>query len=560
MSFASSAGISGLQDHHKSIDTASNNPAHVNSPSSKAEHISFSELLNETISKASRPTSTTGPNPHQTNRGIESAGITENIVQGSIINTGNPLDLALEGAGHFVLSDCQKKIFARTGSFAVDANSLMVDPSTGYRLQRIGTTGENDGFQIPGDTNLHIPYGVKIPPKSTSTIKISGNLSSDATLRTDQTQVLGSNIRYTINGTAAEGATLISELDQYTGTLKSGAITFNGYKPDGTVLGSSPETDLTMPINSTTTLNDVLTWLNSDEGIFGGTVKASLLNGQLLITDTKSGYSKSDLAMTYSGDGKLKTPGYFEVLTVGGEVIKNINTIFYDSKGEQHHFCGAFVRTNTPNTWDMVLTSVSGNIDQITIPNRRIENITFDDTNGYFSGVNNGNAPSEFVISFADDPLNPQTIALDFGNAGQFNGLTQFAGNSTAVAEDQDGYESGQLSSISVNNEGIVIGAFTNGIKKEIGAIQICMFQNSSGLESIGSGYFTSSANSGAPVAVQAMSGGAGRIHSGALEKSNSDVASQFVSMIQAQNGFQSNARTIRAANDILREMSNFIR
>ena len=56
------------------------------------------------------------------------------------------------------------------------------------------------------------------------------------------------------------------------------------------------------------------------------------------------------------------------------------------------------------------------------------------------------------------------------------------------------------------------------------------------------------------------LSGGAGSVHGGALEKSNADVASEFVNMIQAQNGFQANARTIRVANDILRELSGLIR
>ena len=163
-------------------------------------------------------------------------------------------------------------------------------------------------------------------------------------------------------------------------------------------------------------------------------------------------------------------------------------------------------------------------------------------------------------MSFAHDPLNPQTISIDFGTVGELNGLTQFAGNSTAVAKEQDGYEAGQLSSVSVDKSGIVIGAFSNGIKKDIGAIQISLFQNTSGLERIGNSYFTSTANSGVPVATQAMSGGAGSVHGGSLEKSNSDVATQFVSMIQAQNGFQANARTIRVANDILRELSNLIR
>jgi flagellar hook protein FlgE len=669
MSFALASGVSGLQAHQKMIDVAGNNLANVNTTAFKASSITFSELLSETIQKASQPTSTVGgTNPQQMGTGVGVAGINPNMTQGSIVSTGNPLDLALEGEGYFTVSDGQQNIFTRAGTFAVDANSIMVDPATGYRVQRIGAIGESDGFQVAGDSDLHVPYGTPMPAQQTTTVTVSGNLSSDATLTTPQTQVLGSNISYTVGGTQAVGTTLISNLDQYTGTLNSGTITFSGYKPDGTALGSSPTTDLTMPVTATTTLNDVLTWLNTDEGtpaideiqtisstatggtftlsfggqttsalnwnstaaqidtalealstigagnvncaggalptdvtvtfagtlagqdaalitvdntnmtggtasvaetttgravqgILGSTATASLLNGQIRITDTASGYSKSDLVMTYSGDGTLTMPGYFEMLTVGGEEVKGVNIMVYDSQGGKHVLSGAFVRTNTANTWDMVLSSMTGNINQITIPNRRIENITFDTTNGYFTGVTGGSSnPSEFVISFAHDPLNPQTIALDLGSIGQLNGLTQFAGNSTAVAKEQDGYEAGQLSSVSVNNEGIVIGAFSNGIKKDIGAIQISLFQNTSGLERIGNSYFTSSANSGVPVATQAMSGGAGSVHGGSLEKSNSDVATQFVSMIQAQNGFQANARTIRVANDILRELSNLIR
>ena len=146
------------------------------------------------------------------------------------------------------------------------------------------------------------------------------------------------------------------------------------------------------------------------------------------------------------------------------------------------------------------------------------------------------------------------------GTIGEFDGLTQLAGNSTAVARNQDGYEKGTLSSVSVDNEGIVIGAFSNGIKMDIATIQIAVFQNPGALESIGGGYFSGSANSGTAVATQGMTAGAGSIHGGALEKSNADVATEFVKMIQAQNGFQANARTIRVANEVLRELTNLIR
>ena len=668
MSFALSAGVTGLQAHQKMIDVAGNNLANVNTTAFKASRITFSELLSETIKKASQPTSTVGgTNPQQMGSGVGVAGITPNMTQGNIVNTGNPLDLAIEGEGYFVLSDGEQDLYTRAGAFGVDADSNLVDPATGYRVQRYGTLGVSDGFQAAGVSDLHVPYDVPIDPKVTSQIAVSGNLSADATLTTPQTQLMGSNITYAANGTVAVGSTLISALDEYTGTLSSGTITFDGYKPNGDPLGSGPATDLTMDVTATTTLNDVLAHLNDktnehqtititgtptggsftldfqatgspatvaynataaqvqtaleslstisagdvkctggqlpgtpvvveftgslaaqdvvpieidDSGLTGGsspagtvdeTIKgsavqgvldgatASLVNGQIRITNNASGYSKSDLTMAWSGDGTLTVPAYFEMLTVGGNQVKNVNIMTYDSLGGKHVFSGAFVRTNTANSWDMVLTSISGNINQITMPNRRIENITFDATNGYYTGLG-GSDPAEFVISYANDPSNPQTIALNFGTVGKLDGLTQFAGNSTAVAKEQDGYEAGNLSSVSVNNEGIVIGAFSNGIKKNIGAIKISLFQNTSGLESVGGGYFTSSANSGSPAETQAMTGGAGSIHGGALEKSNSDVATQFVSMIQAQNGFQANARTIRVANDILRELSNLIR
>jgi flagellar hook protein FlgE len=557
MSFALSAGVTGLQAHQKMIDVAGNNLANVNTTAFKASRITFSELLSETIKKASQPTSTVGgTNPQQMGSGVGVAGITPNTTQGNIVNTSNPLDLALEGEGYFVVSDGQQNIYTRAGAFAVDADSIMVDPSTGYRVQRIGSLGESDGFQIAGDSDLHVPYDVPMPARVTSQIVVSGNLSADETFETPQTQLLASNVTYTQNSTAAVGTTFINDLDQTTiGTYGPATITVTGFEHDGTPLSDATG----LSVDATTTLDDLVSHINTVLGATNAT--ASLDNGQIRITDVSSGYSRSDVQLTFanSGTADWTEPAYFEMLTVGGDEVRSVNIKTYDSQGGKHVFSGAFVRTDTPNTWDMVLSSITGNINEITIANRRIDDITFDATNGYYTGLG-GSDPAEFVISFAHDPSNPQTISLDFGTIGSLNGLTQFAGNSTAVAKEQDGYEAGNLSTVSVNKEGIVIGAFSNGIKKDIAAVQIALFQNTSGLESIGGGYFTTSANSGAPVATQAMTGGAGSIHGGALEKSNADVATQFVSMIQAQNGFQANARTIRVANDILRELSNLIR
>jgi flagellar hook protein FlgE len=88
----------------------------------------------------------------------------------------------------------------------------------------------------------------------------------------------------------------------------------------------------------------------------------------------------------------------------------------------------------------------------------------------------------------------------------------------------------------------------------------LCLFKNPTGLESVGRGHFVPSVNSGDATATRARTGGAGTIHGGSLEKSNADVATEFVSLIEAQNGYTANARTITVANEILQQLAALIR
>ncbi len=562
MTYALSSGITGLQAHQKMLDIAGNNLANVNTTAFKASRITFEELLSQTVEQGSQPTDRIGgTNPEQVGSGVGVAGITPNTEQGSIVNTGSPLDMAIEGLGYFVVSDGEQYLYTRSGAFGVDAVGYLVDPSTGYRVQRIGLTGEADGFQVVGDSSIRVPYDVALPAKATSAVTISGNLSSDAA-GVPSAQVLTSNLRYTYDGDReAIDTTQIDQLDQFSGgsatggqldTDEDGTITISGFNPDGSAL----TTGLTFAVTGTTTVGDLIKHLN-DNVLSGAT--ASLANGRIRITDDQTGYSKSDIAMSYSGDGALTMPPYFEVTTVGGDEVKNVNIAIYDSQGGKHVLSAALVRSDAVNTWDMVLTSVTGNVDEILPANRRISNLAFNPQTGAFAGIPESEN-AQFVITFNHDAAHPQTIGMNLGTVGSFDGLTQFAGNSTAVAREQDGYEAGNLSGVSVDSEGVLIGAFSNGIKKDIAAMQIGLFNNPAGLQGVGGGYYAPSPNSGGAVATQAMRSGAGSIHGSALEKSNADVATEFVNMIQAQNGFQANARTIRVATDILRELTSLIR
>ncbi len=562
MSYALSSGVTGLQAHQTMLDVAGNNLANVNTTAFKGSRVNFAELLGETMQQASQPTdSIGGTNPQQMGSGVGISGISQNMGQGSIVNTGNPLDVAIEGEGYFVVSSGETNLYTRAGAFAVDENGNLVDPSSGYLVQRMGLTGEADGFQTPGVGSINVPYDVALPATQTAEVTITGNVSSDAVTE-PRAQVLTSSVEFTYDdGTSALGTTEIDLLDQFTGgsgtggqlgAAESGTITISGYHADGTAFSSG----LTLAVGAGTTLDDLVTHLN-DNVLSDAT--ASLVNGEIRLTDDAAGYGQSDISLSYSGTGTLETPAYFEMTTVGGDEMKSINIAVYDSQGGKHVLSAALVRTDVTNTWDMVLTSITGNVAEITPDNRRISGITFDAQTGSYSGIADASTP-QFEMKFAHDMDHPQTMTLNFGTAGSFDGLTQFAGNSTAVARQQDGYEAGSLTAVSVNNEGILVGAFSNGIKKDLATLAVGLFTNNAGLLNAGGGYYVPSANSGGAVLTQAMNGGAGTVRGGALEKSNADVANEFVNLIQAQNGFQANARTIRVANEILQELTNLIR
>jgi len=562
MSYALSAGVTGLQAHQTMLDVAGNNLANVNTTAYKSSSVNFSALLGETLQQASQPTDLIGgTNPQQMGAGVGVSSISRDTTQGSIVNTGNPLDAAIEGAGYFVVSDGEGPLYTRAGAFAVDESGYLIDPAAGYRVQRTGLTGEVDGFQVPGNSGIQVPYDVALPATQTSEIDITGNLSSDA-VSESSTQVLASNIGYTYGGdTDATLVTELDQLDQFSGGSgtggqlaagETGTITISGYNADGTALAGT----LTLAVDDSTTVGDVIDHLNNN---VLADATASLANGAIRITENATGYTKSDISLSYRGDGVLEMPSYFDITTVGGDEMKSVNIAIYDSQGGKHVVSGVFVRTGEVNAWDLVLTNVTGDVAAMSPDDRRVNGITFDAETGAFSEIPAGET-AQFVMTFAHDAAHAQTIALDFGTSGSFDGLTQFAGTSTAVASGQDGYEAGSLTAVSINNEGILVGAFSNGIKKDLATMAIATFKNDAGLLSSSGNYFSTSANSGEAVITQAMTGGAGTIQGSALEKSNADVASEFVSLIEAQNGFQANARTITVANAILQELTNLIR
>lgn len=562
MGSALSSGVTGLQAHQQMLEVAGNNLANVNTTGFKKSSIGFSELLSETMKKASAPTTTLGgTNPQQMGSGVGIASVSRNMSQGGFQTTGQALDMAISGEGYFVLDNGNENQYTRIGSFAVDADSMLVDPATGYRVQRIGSEGESDGFQTIGNSDINIPFDAAMPARATSEFNLSGNLRAEG--GSPSTTALTSGTVYLESDgiSKAESTTRLDTLYQYSGAFNAGdTFSITGTANDGTAVSYN----WTVPA-ATSTLGDLVTAINSASAFDSASATgatSSLVNGEIRIVDNQSGYSLLDMNISFTGGGTatLETPGYFEMLEAGGEDSHLTSIDVFDSMGGKHTLSGAFVKSDSiENTWDFVLTKLTGEVDQLV--DRRVSGVTFRASDGAFMGVTDSS--SSFDFKFSNDPSTTQSIDMSTGTIGMFDGLTQFKTGegvaSTAAATNQDGFTAGQLASIS-SSDGKIVGTFSNGVKKNIATIRLAVFQNPAGLESVGNGYFIASGNSGDPVASESGSGSAGRIEGQKLEKSNVQVAEEFVTMIKAQNGFQANARTIRVANEVLRELTNLIR
>ena len=575
MGSALSAGVSGLKAHQAMLDVAGNNLANVNTTGFKGSSVTFSELLSQTIKGASGSSDNLGgTNPQQIGSGVEVSGVRKDMGQGNIVSTGQDLDVAIDGNGYFVLNNGKQDVYTRVGSFGIDENNTLVDPNTGYKVQRIGSFGEAEGFQSLGDSSIHIPWDASMPANSTGELVMNGNLRSSAETDDAQTHALISNLAFTSNSgdNAATSTTYISDLDQWTTALgagNTGTILFSGIKEDGTVFTDQPITWTGAASGTGETMQSVLDQVTA---LYDDSTAILNADGKIILTANSPGYNLAQVTgMSYvavAGDA-LTVPTYFDYTNIGGNDDKDFKITVFDNMGEQHVLSGTFVKTDTTNTWDLLINSITGeragewgvyDIHNSSSLNRRISGIEFN-TDGSFKGLNSLTERAEFSVQFENNPSVMQTIGLDLGTPGEFTGLTQFSSQqSSAAALTQDGYEAGSLSGISIENTGMVVGTFSNGVKVDVAALQIGLFQNPEGLEAVGGGTFVPTANSGEPIASIATTGGAGSIRGKSLEKSNVDIATEFVNLMVAQNGYQANARTITVANDILRELTNLIR
>jgi len=542
-------GISGLNSHSKMLEVIGNNLANLNTLGYKSQRALFADQLYETQRAASAGSADVGgTNPIQVGTGSIVAQIDSNFTQGPIETTGQALDFAIEGEGFFVVEGPDGPLYTRAGAFGIDDAGYLVDPATGYRVQRFGTVGEPDGinpaFQEAGESYIQVPLGTTIPGQATKTGFISGNLSASADDPAQET--LMSSNPFLAGGSAATSGTLLNSLDTLLSSYAPGdQMTIAGTEADGTPV------NVTINVDDTTTLGDLVTEINNAFSSATATLEA---DGTLTLQadDTGPAFLSLSLVDGSGNAGSLDHSQNLLVVTAEGTnaaVVRGGIEVF-DNAGGAHSLGANFTR-NDDGTWtlDIELDPSEGTIIDGTVSGIRFN------SDGSLSGVLD--SPS-IVVQFDGQPT-PQTITLDFGEPGSYDGLTSVAGDSS-ISSEQDGFASGVLSSVRVGADGVIEGIASNGRTFPLAQLAVASFSNPEALERSGQNYYAQSLASGEVELGTALQLGRGAIRSGQLEGSNVDIALEFSRLIVAQRGFSANARTITVTDEILEELNSLVR
>lgn len=248
--------------------------------------------------------------------------------------------------------------------------------------------------------------------------------------------------------------------------------------------------------------------------------------------------------------------GNLDSATQPGEMINSAAMRVFDSLGNSHTLTLSFEKDAAlPNSWLWEI-SVSGLAE---LSGGFNGTVTFDST-----GSLETFAYSDGSSSFTFDPKNgaegTMDIALNFGTPGTADGIMQFSSTTTVIARDQDGFSSGVLENVMIDDVGTITGVFSNGNSRILSKIVLATFNNPSGLLRIGDNIFDVSTNSGLPLYGLAGTYISADIIPGAVEMSNVDLAEEFTNMIIAQRSFQANARTVTTADEMLQETVNLKR
>lgn len=571
-------GLQGLNVHSRRLDVIGNNIANVNTTAFKSSRMMFENAFSRDIKIGTEPDDTTGgTNPLQIGLGVQIAGVQRDFRTGSLEATGDPRDMAIDGAGFFIVQRDNQTLYTRAGTFRQDLDDNLVTP-TGELLMGYGV---DDDFNIQAGTlqPINLPLGKIRLAEATENATIAGNLNTDGDVPSTGSliQLLATATQGFIArtdsdpapevGNRVEATTLLTSI-QDPGVTTDIASLFEAGQVlvmSGAQKGLSSVPERQLEIDEATTLQDLMDFLSAALGIQAGggpnpdgstpglsldpeTGVISIVGNTGAINDLE--IEASDLRLLDENGQLVRLPFVPDKQTeADGESVRT-TLVVYDSLGSAVSFDVSMVleeKSSSGTSWRYYVDANDALGDELSIASGTID---FD----------------SFGRLLTEDPV---TIALSREGTGAATPLTfdlaftGDAGRTTALADQpseiagvyRDGLPAGTLEAFAIADDGEVLGAFDNGAIRTLGRVVIATVPNSEGMVDAGGNTWMVGPNSGPPVTVTPGELGSGSIVSGALELSNVDLGQEFINLITTSTGYSASSRVIRTTDELMQQL-----
>ncbi|WFU27952.1 flagellar hook-basal body complex protein [Bradyrhizobium sp. CB1717] len=294
------------------------------------------------------------------------------------------------------------------------------------------------------------------------------------------------------------------------------------------------------------------------------TLNTGIANPTLTVTSNNSsafaalGFTSS-ISKNRGGGGTAGTGGVIgnDIATFTKESISGGAVTAYNAAGTPVNLQLRWAKTDSASlgtghsdTWNLFYQ---------TDPNATGTTVGWVNTGQAFTFAADGSltSPSTSGVTINNVSVSGQQLGSLAFNISQ-GGLTQYASTSGAVTINtitQNGYAAGQLRSVAVNNNGLVVGTFSNGQNLDLAQVSLSHFNGTNYLKALDGGAYAATEQSG-----PAIDGASGTISGSSLEGSNTDIADEFTKLIVTQQAYSANTKVITTANSMVQDLLNVLR